>query len=236
MEKKYDLKYLFVLLLFLTVICFQASTFLFNKKIDVEKTVKLSVVEVKAETNDDGDIYESFGSAVFVKDDGTLVTNAHVVTFKLSQETVAFENIYIRFSTENDYRAVTLEKYDLEKDLAVLKLSDKDCKFKAIKIGDSSKLKFNDEVYALGNLNKVGVSLTKGVISNPKINVEYNGNTREVIQSDLVIAEGNSGGALVDDEGKLIGITTFRLKDGSNDTIYGICYSIPVNIVVEYIK
>jgi S1-C subfamily serine protease len=97
-------------------------------------------------------------------------------------------------------------------------------------------LKFNDEVYALGNLNKVGVSLTKGVISNPKINVDYNGNTREVIQSDLVIAEGNSGGALVDDEGKLIGITTFRLKDGSNDTIYGICYSIPVNIVVEYIK
>ena len=194
------------------------------------------MVEVKAITFDEEDTYESFGSAVFVKDDGTLVTNAHVVTFTLSQEIVAFENIFIRLSTENDYRTVSLEKYDLEKDLAILKLSDTDCKFKAIKLGDSSKLKFNDEVYAFGNLNKVGISLTKGVISNPKINVEYNELTREVIQSDLVIAEGNSGGALVDKNVKLIGITTFRLKDTSNDTIYGICYSVPVNMVVEYIK
>ncbi len=236
MEKKYDWRYFFVLLLLLAAICFQASTFLFDKNINTDEIVKLSVVEVKAITFDEDDTYESFGSAVFIKDDGTLVTNAHVVTFTLSQETVAFDNIYIRFSTENDYRKVSLEKYDLEKDLAVLKLSDKDCKFKAIKIGDSSKIKFNDEVYAFGNLNKVGISLTKGVISNPKINVEYNEQTREVIQSDLVIAEGNSGGALVDENGNLIGITTFRLKDTSNDTIYGICYSVPVNIVVEYIK
>lgn len=236
MEKKYDLRYFFVLLLLLAAICFQASTFLFDKKINTDEIVKLSVVEVKAVTFDEEDTYESFGSAVFVKDDGTLVTNAHVVTFTLSQEIVAFENIFIRLSTENDYRTVSLEKYDLEKDLAILKLSDTDCKFKAIKLGDSSKLKFNDEVYAFGNLNKVGISLTKGVISNPKINVEYNELTREVIQSDLVIAEGNSGGALVDKNGKLIGITTFRLKDTSNDTIYGICYSVPVNMVVEYIK
>lgn len=236
MEKKYDLRYFFVLLLLLAAICFQASTFLFDKKINTDEIVKLSVVEVKAVTFDEEDTYESFGSAVFVKDDGTLVTNAHVVTFTLSQEIVAFENIFIRLSTENDYRTVSLEKYDLEKDLAILKLSDTDCKFKAIKLGDSSKLKFNDEVYAFGNLNKVGISLTKGVISNPKINVEYNELTREVIQSDLVIAEGNSGGALVDENGKLIGITTFRLKDTSNDTIYGICYSVPVNMVVEYIK
>ena len=236
MEKKYDWRYFFVLLLLLAAICFQASTFLFDKKINTDEIVKLSVVEVKAVTFDEYDTYESFGSAVFVKDDGTLVTNAHVVTFTLSQETVAFDNIYIRFSTENDYRKVSLEKYDLEKDLAVLKLSDKDCKFKAIKIGDSSKIKINDKVYAFGNLNKVGISLTKGVISNPKINVEYNEQIREVIQSDLVIAEGNSGGALVDENGNLIGITTFRLKDASNVTIYGICYSVPVNIVVEYIK
>ena len=236
MEKKYDLRYFFVLLLLLAAICFQASTFLFDKKINTDEIVKLSVVEVKAVTFDEEDTYESFGSAVFVKDDGTLVTNAHVVTFTLSQEIVAFENIFIRLSTENDYRTVSLEKYDLEKDLAILKLSDTDCKFKAIKLGDSSKLKFNDEVYAFGNLNKVGISLPKGVISNPKINVEYNELTREVIQSDLIIAEGNSGGALVDENGKLIGITTFRLKDTSNDTIYGICYSVPVNMVVEYIK
>ena len=190
MEKKYDFKYFFVLLILLTGIIFRCLSFLLDiKKINVEDISKFSVVEVKAVTESVG---ESFGSAVFVKDDGTIVTNAHVVTYKTAGETNVFDTISIRFSTENDYRDVTLEKYDLEKDLAVLKLKNTDCKFKALKIANSEKVKVNDEVYAIGNLNNVGISLTKGIISNKKINVKYNDLTREVIQSDLTIAEGNS--------------------------------------------
>ena len=68
------------------------------------------------------------------------------------------------------------------------------------------------------------------------INVTYNETTRNVIQCDLTISDGNSGGALVDSKGKLIGLTTFRLKDQSNNIIYGISYCIPINTVMEYIE
>lgn len=194
----------------------------------------LSVVELKAESAGVG---ESFGSAVFVKKDGTLVTNAHVVTFAEDGKTKSFENISIRFAFENDYRAVTLVKYDGDLDIAVLKLNSTNCKFKAIKISDSSKIKTGNNVYAVGNLNNVGISITKGLISNKSLNVEYSGKTRNVIQCDLVIAEGNSGGALINQKGELLGLTTFRLKDSEGgNVIYGICYCVPANAVVEYIK
>lgn len=192
----------------------------------------LSVVELKAE-NETG---ESFGSAVFVKKDGTLVTNAHVVTTTSGGETKAFDKISIRFAFEDDYRAVTLVKFDSDLDIAVLKLNDTNCKFKAMKIADSSKIKTGNTVYAVGNLNNVGISLTKGLVSNKSLNVEYSGKTRNVIQCDLIIAEGNSGGALINQKGEFLGLTTFRLKDSEGDVIYGICYCVPANKVVEYIK
>lgn len=234
MVKKYDYRYFFVLLILLAGIVFRCLSFsLLDKKVDIMQISTYTVVEVKASTESVG---ESFGSAVFVKDDGTLITNAHVVTYKNTGITMVFDSISIRFSTENDYRDVFIEKYDLEKDLAVLKLKNTDCKFKTVKFANSLKIKENDDVYAVGNLNNVGISVTKGIVSNKKINVKYNEITREVIQCDLTIAEGNSGGALFNLNGELIGITTFRLKDSSSNVIYGICYCIPSNIVVEYIK
>lgn len=159
-----------------------------------------------------------------------------MVTYKKLGDTNVFENISIRFAFENDYRSVSLEKYDSDLDIAVLKLDDTNCKFEPVEFADSNDCKAGNKVYAVGNLNNVGISLTKGIVSNPSINVEYNGNTRNVIQCDLTIAEGNSGGALLNSNGKLLGITTFRLKDSSQNVIYGICYCIPANAVDEYIK
>lgn len=236
MLKKYDFKYFFVLLILLTGIIFRVLSFFIQEKTPAEKVFGdsiQSVVEIKAQTDDVG---ESFGTAVFVKNNGTLVTNAHVVTYKDAGETHVFEKIEIRFSFEENYRKITLVKYDLEKDLAVLKLVDTNCKFKAVKFADSSKLKAGNQVYAVGNLSNVGISVTEGIVSNPNINVEHNGQVRNAIQCDLTIAEGNSGGALFDKKGKLVGITTFRLKDNSKNVIYGICYVVPVNEVVEYIN
>ncbi|MBQ7467079.1 MAG: trypsin-like peptidase domain-containing protein [Clostridia bacterium] len=234
--KKYNIYYyLIILLVCVSTVLFSVLFFIFNEKsqLNLDKSIKQSVVEVKAATDDVG---ESFGSAVFVKDDGTLITNAHVVTYKKLGEQFTFENISIRFSTETAYRAVTLIKYDLQKDLAVLKLNDVNCNFSAIAFAESSLVQFGEEVYAIGNLNNIGISLTKGIISNPKIVVSYNEQSREVIQCDLAIAEGNSGGALLNSDGKLIGITTFRLKDNSGNVIYGISYCIPADVVMEYIN
>lgn len=193
---------------------------------------KNSVVEVMAETDDVG---ISYGSGVIVAKDGTIVTNAHVITYKDLGQSYAFDKISIRLIDEQDFREVNIVKYDLDLDIAVLKLS---CNknLKAIKIGDDSKLDYGDKVYAIGNMSNYGISLTTGYVAIPHINVTYNEITRNVIQCNLTISDGNSGGALIDKDGKLVGITTFRLKDQTNNIIYGISYCIPVNTVMEYIK
>ncbi|MDD4157514.1 MAG: serine protease, partial [Candidatus Cloacimonetes bacterium] len=161
-----------------------------------------SIVEIKATTENVG---ESFGTAEFFDSDGTLITNAHVVTYKKMGSFYAFENFSIRFSFETEYRNATLVKYDNDLDIAVLKLDDINCDFEAISINENNNLKFSDEVYAIGNLNNLGLSITCGIISNPSINVTYENNTRNVIQCDLTISDGNSGGALINSKGELVG-------------------------------
>ena len=193
-----------------------------------------SVVEVKAYTKDVG---ESFGSAVLMKSDGTLVTNSHVVTYSKLGETKAFDEISIRFANSDKYMSVTLVKYDVLKDLAVLKIKDKSVKkLNAMKTGDIKKVKSGDEVFAIGNLSNYGIGITRGHVSVPKINIIVDGNKKEAIQCDITIVSGSSGGALVNRNGKLIGITTFRTKDNLGNVIHGIGYVIPINRVLEYIK
>ena len=193
---------------------------------------KDSVVEIMAETEDVG---ISYGSGVIVNKDGTIITNAHVITYKKLGQSYPFETISIRLINEQDFREVNIVKYDLDLDIAVLKLT---CNrnLKAIKIGDDNKLDYGDKVYAIGNMSNYGISLTIGYIAIPHVNITYNEITRNVIQCNLTISDGNSGGALIDENGKLVGITTFRLKDQSNNIIYGISYCIPINTVMEYIE
>ena len=193
-----------------------------------------SVVEVKAYTKDVG---ESFGSAVLMKSDGTLVTNSHIVTYSKLGKTKAFDEISIRFANSDDYLSVSLVKYDTTKDLAVLKIKDKSLKkLKAIKTADIKKVQSGDEVFAIGNLSNYGIGITKGHVSVSKINIIVDGNKKEVIQCDITIVSGSSGGALVNRNGKLIVITTFRTKDNLGNVIHGIGYAIPINRVLEYIK
>lgn len=193
---------------------------------------KSSILEIKAETEDVG---ISYGSGVIVENNGTIVTNAHVITYKKLGRSYPFETISIRLVDEQNFREVAIVKYDLDLDIAVLKLTC-DISIKPIKIGNDSKLDYGDKVYAIGNMSNYGISLTAGYIAIPHVDVTYNDITRNVIQCDLTISDGNSGGALIDENGKLVGITTFRLKDQSNNIIYGISYCIPVNAVMEYIK
>ena len=193
---------------------------------------KASILEIKAETEDVG---ISYGTAELISKDGTMVTNAHIVTYSKLGETLAFEKISVRFFDEEDFREVELIKYDTHLDIAVLKLITIDRKITPIKVGDDSKLKAGDDVYAIGNLSNYGLSINKGIVSIPHINVTYNETTRNVIQCDLTISDGNSGGALINNKGELIGLTTFRLKDQSNNIIYGIAYCVPINTVMEYI-
>ncbi|MDE6398669.1 MAG: serine protease, partial [Clostridiales bacterium] len=192
------------------------------------------VVECKAATESVG---ESFGTAVLVDDAGTFVTNAHVVTYKRLGETYPFDTFFVRFSTEDEYRAAELVKYSVEKDIAVLRLKEiNGVRLRSVKIGNSQKLQAGETVYAVGNSQNYGISIAKGMVGIPLINIRYEERERAVIQCDITIAEGNSGGALLDSKGRLIGITTFRTKDHAGNVVYGIAYCIPWHIAEAYIK
>ena len=236
MKKKVVFNVLFVFTMIVAMLSLALNIYFLATKPEnasgVFNKAKNSVVEVKAETEDVG---TSYGTGVIVSSDGEIVTNAHVITYKELGQSVQFEKIFIRFIDEQDFRQVQIVKYDIDLDIAVLKLNC-DRKIKPIKIGNDLNLDYGDSVYAIGNMSNYGLSFTSGKVAIPHVNVTYNGITRNVIQCDLTISDGNSGGALINSKAELVGITTFRLKDKSNNVIYGISYCIPINTVMEYIK
>jgi len=121
-----------------------------------------SIVEVKAYTESVG---TSYGTAEIFNKNGTLVTNARVITYKQLGEYYEFDNISIRFIAENDYREVSIIKYD-------------------------TKLKSGNPVFAIGNMSNYGLSITSGIVAIPHISIEYNDITRNVIQCDITFTMG----------------------------------------------
>lgn len=234
-KKKRIVKIILLVLLFSLTISLVLCYFLIWKKKSAKEIIndaRKSVVELKSQTGDD---LINYGSAIFILDDSTLVSNAHLVTYKQNEIYIEYESFQIRFAFENDYRDVSLIKYDLDKDISFLKLNDlTDVNFK--KIETEYKIEAGEKVYAIGNALNHGLSITQGIVSLVSVNISYENNIRNVIQCDLQISEGNSGGALLNEKGKLIGITTFRLKDDFGNIIYGLAFSIPINVVIDYLN
>ena len=191
---------------------------------DIFKNTYESIVEIRVTEGED----VGYGSGVIISDDGKIITNSHVIIY---EENNLFDKVEIRLSYEDEYKEVNVLKYDSDKDLALLKLDN--IKVKSIKT--YTDYSYGDKVYAIGNGSNYGISITEGIISNPKLTVELSNKSVITIQCDLTISEGNSGGALLDSKGRLIGITTFRLKDSSNKVIQGISYSIPYYIINEFV-
>ncbi len=231
--KNKTVKFISIIVIMLLAVAIVGAIHIFPTPPNIlfEKSIQ-SVVELKAFSESVG---ESYGTAVCVKSEDTLISNAHVVTYQKMGSVNVFDEYFVRLANEEDYHSVELVKYDLETDIAILKISDKAINLKPIKIGDSDAMTFGDRVYAIGNSSNYGLAITHGIISAPKINIAYEGATREVIQSDITISAGNSGGALLDEKGKLIGITTFRTKDIQGEVVYGFVYSIPINIIIDYL-
>ena len=190
-----------------------------------------SIVEIKAQSKEIG---SSFGSGIIYKDSGYILTNAHIISFFKDDKAVNFEDISIRFTKDNNYTKAQIYKVDYKNDLAIIKI-DNHLKYQAIKFS-SKKVLYGDIVYAIGNTSNYGLGISKGVISIPRLIIKYENTTRTVIQVDLNISSGNSGGALLDNKGSLIGITTFRTKDEKGKINYGFVYAIPIDIINDFIK
>ncbi len=229
-------KYISILMVLACFLCFLFG-FFFRENYGSAKNVYYktveSVVELKASDPSRGDNY---GTAVFLNNSGLLVTNVHVVMYQKDGRMKEYHKLQIRLPVEESYRDVSLLKYNEELDIAVLKLNNNELNIKEIKIGNSKKIDYGDKVFSVGNMMNYGISIAEGIVSAPGIEIEYEGMVREVIQIDINIASGSSGGALLDKNGKLIGITSFRLKDNKGDIVYGTGFAVPIDKVMEYVS
>ena len=201
----------------------------------------------------------STGSGIIIGKNDTellIVTNYHVVA-NAKELSVVFSSVESKLelqamsdlSGENvankEYiPTATVKGYNSDKDLAVIAVKLEDIKediisqIKIATIGDSSKLKPGDQVVAIGNALGYGQSVTTGIISavNRKITMESSAGksnvTNSFIQTDAAINSGNSGGALLDMEGRLVGINSVKI---ATTGVEGMGYSIPITDVESII-
>jgi S1-C subfamily serine protease len=165
------------------------------------------------------------GSGIILKDDGTIVTNHHVVANA--------RRIQVTLTDGSNWEAAvtgTSPQYDL----AVIRINPQGHQLQAIALGNSDKLEIGEKVLAIGNPFGLGQTLTVGVVSMLGRNVRDNGRVmKNLIQTDASINPGNSGGALVNSRGELVGINTAILSPTGSSI--GIGFAIPVNQVKEII-
>jgi len=156
------------------------------------------------------------GSGVIVTKDGYLLTNNHVVDNA--------DEVKVALNDGREFTARVVGK-DPKSDIAVLKIDAE--ALPALDLADSDTLEVGDVVLAIGNPFGVGQTVTSGIISatsRGSLGLDY----EDMIQTDAAINPGNSGGALVDAEGRLIGINTAILsRSGGNQ---GIGFAVPVNL------
>lgn len=157
------------------------------------------------------------GSGVIVSKDGYILTNNHVVEHA--------DEVKVALSEGGEEYTAKVIGTDAKTDIAVLKIEANDLPF--VTITDSDKIEVGDVVLALGNPFGLGQTVTTGIVSatgRATLGMEY----EDFIQTDAAINPGNSGGALVDAEGRLIGINTAILSQtGGNQ---GIGFAVPVNL------
>jgi len=161
----------------------------------------------------------SFGSAVVIDSSGYLVTNYHVVA----------QAAEIRVQLSDGRVAVPeLVGVDAETDLALLKVELGE--LPAIRFGSSAQLRIGDVVMAIGNPYGLTKSVTQGIVSGKGRGIPDTLTTfSDYIQTDAAINAGNSGGALVNAAGELVGINSAILTQDSNTE--GIGFAIPVDLV-----
>jgi S1-C subfamily serine protease len=164
-------------------------------------------------------VQRSLGSGVIVDPAGLVVTNHHVIE--------GADEVKISLADKREIAADVVLR-DARSDLAVLRLKENE-RFPAVELGDSDALQVGDVVLALGNPFAVGQTVTHGIVSAVARTQVGITDYQFFIQTDAAINPGNSGGALVDLNGKLVGINT-AIYSRSGGSI-GIGFAIPVNMV-----
>ncbi len=168
------------------------------------------------------EIPQGSGTGFLWDEDGHIVTNYHVIE--------GANRCMVTLSDQSSYEASVVGT-EPSKDLAVLRIITPGQNLKPLPVGNSSKLKVGQSVFAIGNPFGLDQSLTTGIISalGREINALNNRVIKDVIQTDAAINPGNSGGPLLDSSGRLIGVNTAIYSPSGASA--GIGFSIPVDVV-----
>lgn len=172
-------------------------------------------------------IQSSLGSGVLVSRDGIVVTNTHVIKVGTQAE------IRVVLADKREFEAKVILQ-DEKADIAILRIQGGDGNFPFLQFADSDTLEVGDLVLAIGNPFGVGQSVTQGIVSALGRSISAKTNAPAFIQTDAAVNPGNSGGALVDLSGRLVGINTAILS-GSGAS-HGIGFAVPSNLVKVFVE
>jgi len=165
----------------------------------------------------------SLGSGFVIDPSGLIVTNNHVIE--------GADEIIINFTDGSKSKVVKILGHDPKTDLALLQVEPKK-PLKAITFGDSSKMRVGDWVMAIGNPFGLGGSVTVGIISATKRDINA-GPYDDFLQTDAAINRGNSGGPLFNMDGQVIGVNTAIISPTGGSI--GIGFAVPSNSAVQVI-
>ena len=188
---------------------------------------KDAVVYISAQTGQG----TATGSGFVISTDGKIITNEHVVDGATS--------VTVKIGTDGKEQTAQVLGADASKDLALLKVDPGSTKLHALSFGDSSSLQVGDNVYAIGNPYGLDHTLTSGIVSalNRDIQAPSGATIPGAIQTDAALNPGNSGGALLDADGKVVGVNSQIASSGSSSGTggnVGIGFAIPSKLVQAF--
>ena len=192
---------------------------------NVNSTVGITISGETSSRYGYGYTYQASGSGFIITSDGYILTNYHVISGSKTVTVATYDH--------NTYDAKVIG-YDASNDIAVIKIDAEN--LKPVTLGDSDTLRVGENVYAIGNpLGELTFSLTGGIVSALSRNVQTEaGTSMSLIQTDCAINSGNSGGALFNTRGEVIGITNAKYSSSgmsSEAEIDNIGFAIPINSV-----
>ena len=182
--------------------------------------VEPSVVEIKATTAQG----EQIGSGVIIDTNGDIITNNHVVSGEQSIQVTLSNG-----STEQGHLVGTVAADDL----AVVRIQPF-AHMTVAQIGNSSQLTVGQEVLAIGNPLGITETATQGIVSalNRSVTESTGATIPNAIQTDAAVNPGNSGGALINLQGQLVGIPTLTaVNTESNTAANGVSFAIPSSLI-----
>lgn len=185
-----------------------------------------SVVSISAYLEKEGGY--AAGSGVIMREDGYILTNYHVIE--------GGSEVSVMLLSDNSVYDALLVGYDEEYDIAVLKIDAEG--LTAASFGDSDALQVGDTAYAIGNpLGYLYGTMTDGIISALRQEVEVDGRTMTLIQTSAALNSGNSGGALITATGQVVGIAVAKITgQNAGAQVESLAFAIPISDVRPYIN